>query len=610
MHGGITVTVKIRDWPRTALVCGVLSLTLWASQAQALSLGRVVVSSLLGEPLRAEIDFLDISADEAATLSAAIASQDAFQAAGMSYGTIVSAIQVTVQKRADGQPFIRLLSSGAINDSFIDLVLEAKWSNGRLLRDYTLLFAQAKAGTSPKDASPDKTPKLGPDTVTVRSGDTAGAIALSLKPSGVSLDQMLVALLRANPGVFLEENVNRIQAGAVLVIPTAQQSAQTPAPLASRIIAAQSQDFNDFRRKFAAIAQATQIESQSRQSSGTVQAKLEDRQAGKAGADKLTLAKNSVEESSAEDRLAKERSLRETASRADELARNINELSKLSGGTDAASSASAPASAGSAPVLAQPVPALPSASAPASAPQAPASSTQPAKSPATLGYWAEHPLVPWLAAGLLTLLTSLLAYRLGQRRQNTVDSVQPAGPGSPLETLVMRQKAADQEALRTADEAVDRPALAPMLQQPEPPPVVLPEPTQPDPDPVRAQADLEVQALPDEAAGAAGQDSELDPRELDLEFEPEQPAQRPEASQQSLPTSLDSLSLDLDDPPADRSLDLPDDSDDPLQTKLDLAEEFRAIGDEDGARSLIEEVIAGASGDLLSKAERALGRLK
>ncbi|NDA99971.1 MAG: hypothetical protein EBY25_03240 [Betaproteobacteria bacterium] len=276
MHGGITVTVKIRDWPRTALVCGVLSLTLWASQAQALSLGRVVVGSLLGEPLRAEIDFLDISADEAATLSAAIASQDAFQAAGTSYSTIVSAIQVTVQKRADGQPFIRLMSSGAINDSFIDLVLEAKWSNGRLLRDYTLLFAQAKAGTSPKDASPDKAPKLGPDTVTVRSGDTAGAIALSLKPSGVSLDQMLVALLRANPGVFLGENVNRIQAGAVLVIPTAQQSAQTPAPLASRIIAAQSQDFNDFRRKFAAIAQATQIESQSRQSSGTVQAKLED----------------------------------------------------------------------------------------------------------------------------------------------------------------------------------------------------------------------------------------------------------------------------------------------------------------------------------------------
>lgn len=604
------MTVKIRDWPRTALVCGVLSLTLWASQAQALSLGRVLVSSLLGEPLRAEIDFLDISADEAATLSAAIASQEAFQAVGISYGTIVSAIQVTVQKRADGQPFIRLMSSGAINDSFIDLVLEAKWSNGRLLRDYTLLFAQAKAGTSPKDASPDKTPKLGPDTVTVRSGDTAGAIALSLKPPGVSLDQMLVALLRANPGVFLGENVNRIQAGAVLVIPTAQQSAQTPAPMASRIIAAQSQDFNDFRRKFAAIAQATQIESQSRQSSGTVQAKLEDQQAGKAGADKLTLAKNSVEESSAEDRLAKERTLRETASRADELARNINELSKLSGSTDAASSASAPASAGSAPVLVQPVPALPSASAPASAPQAPASSTQPAKSPATLGYWAEHPLVPWLAAGLLTLLTSLLAYRLGQRRQNAIDSVQPAGSGSPLETLVMRQKAADQEALRTADEAVDRPALAPMLQQPEPPPMVLPEPTQPAPDPVRAQADLEVQALPDEAAGAAVQDSELDPRELDLEFEPEQPAQRPEASQQSMPTSLDSLSLDLDDPPADRNLDLPDDSDDPLQTKLDLAEEFRAIGDEDGARSLIEEVIAGASGDLLSKAERALGRLK
>lgn len=602
------MTVKIRAWPRAALVYGTLTLALWASQVQALSLGRVVVGSPLGEPLRAEIDFLDISADEAATLSAAIASQDAFRAAGMSYSTVVSSIQATVQKRADGQPFIRLSSSGVINDSFIDLVLEAKWSNGRLLRDYTLLFAQVKTGTNPKDDSPDKTPKLGPNTVTVRSGDTAGAIALSLKPPGISLDQMLVALLRANPGIFMGENINRIQAGAVLLIPTAQQSAETPAPLASRIIAAQSQDFNDFRRKFAAITQAAQIEGQSRQASGTVQAKVEDRQAGKAGADKLTLAKNSVEESSAEDRLAKERTLRETASRADELARNISELSKLNSSTDAASSPSVPASASSAPVLAQPLPVVPAASAPASAPEAPASSTQPGKGSATIGHWAEHPLVPWLAAGLLTLLTSLLAYRLGQRRQNLGDSMQPPGPGSPLEALVMRQQAANQEAPRAADELVDRPALAPALQQSEPPPVALPEAKQPDPAPPRAEADLEVQALPDETGGAAVQDSELDPRELDLEFE--EPAQPAAASQQTIPASLESLSLDLDDPPADTRLDLPDDSDDPLQTKLDLAEEFRAIGDEDGARSLIEEVIAAASGDLLAKAERALGRLK
>ena len=51
------------------------------------------------------------------------------------------------------------------------------------------------------------------------------------------------------------------------------------------------------------------------------------------------------------------------------------------------------------------------------------------------------------------------------------------------------------------------------------------------------------------------------------------------------------------------------DSDDPLATKLALAEEFNAIGDADGARSLAQEVIAEASGDLKSKAQKFLAEI-
>jgi pilus assembly protein FimV len=48
---------------------------------------------------------------------------------------------------------------------------------------------------------------------------------------------------------------------------------------------------------------------------------------------------------------------------------------------------------------------------------------------------------------------------------------------------------------------------------------------------------------------------------------------------------------------------------DPLATKLALAEEFSAIGDDDGARALIEEVIAEATGNMKAKAQRALSNL-
>jgi FimV-like protein len=57
-------------------------------------------------------------------------------------------------------------------------------------------------------------------------------------------------------------------------------------------------------------------------------------------------------------------------------------------------------------------------------------------------------------------------------------------------------------------------------------------------------------------------------------------------------------------------VDLPIDEDgDPLARKLELAEEFRQIGDVEGARDLLEEVIAKADGTLKSKAQAMLDGL-
>jgi pilus assembly protein FimV len=72
---------------------------------------------------------------------------------------------------------------------------------------------------------------------------------------------------------------------------------------------------------------------------------------------------------------------------------------------------------------------------------------------------------------------------------------------------------------------------------------------------------------------------------------------------------LGSLSLDLGEEPITESGALPNAIEDPLETKLALAEEFKAIGDDDGARALIEEVIAEAAGDIRAKAQRALKQL-
>jgi len=58
-------------------------------------------------------------------------------------------------------------------------------------------------------------------------------------------------------------------------------------------------------------------------------------------------------------------------------------------------------------------------------------------------------------------------------------------------------------------------------------------------------------------------------------------------------------------------IDLPplDGDEDPLSRKLDLAEEFRQIGDTDGARDLLQEVVAKASGAVKARAEGMLAAL-
>jgi pilus assembly protein FimV len=102
--------------------------------------------------------------------------------------------------------------------------------------------------------------------------------------------------------------------------------------------------------------------------------------------------------------------------------------------------------------------------------------------------------------------------------------------------------------------------------------------------------------------------------DFDLPLEPAAPAPAPVASSTGA-FDLGDLNLDLDAPapaPAAESLALDDDlsqPSDPMERKFELAEEFRQIGDVDGARELLQEVVANASGALQVKAKSMLDSL-
>ena len=491
--------LKSQRWRKTAVATLVGALfAMSASGAFALALGRVTVQSALGEPLRAEIDIPELNADEAATLRATVASPEAFKAAGLEYNAALGGAQISLQRRSDGRAYIRLVSDRPVSEPFVDLILEASWATGRVVRDYTMLLdppslrtvppapavVAPQVATAPNATSapapvpvarapvpvrratveaPPKAAKPATDggkQVTVRAGDTASRIAAANKPARVSLDQMLVALLRANPDAFANENLNRLKAGAVLTIPGEDQArAVTPAEASTTVIA-QSRDFNDFRGKLAANAPAVPVAAADRKVSGALQAKVEDKKPAATTPDKLTLSKGTAQSKAAEEKIAKEQVAKDAAKRAAELSKNIKDLGSIGTASGTASTAapapaapaaptipaavtvapappvavpSAPAvavavavapvvapSAAAAPIVAAPVAQPPK---PAAVPPTPGVSTKTASEPGFIDGLIDSPLVLAAGGALVALLAGLGIYRSRQRKKTAdVDS--------------------------------------------------------------------------------------------------------------------------------------------------------------------------------------------
>lgn len=351
----------------------VSTLLLQPGEANALALGRVVVQSALGDPLRAEIDVPEISAAEASSLQVGLAPGATYRAAGIDISPALARLEITLQRRADGRAYLRLVGPNPVNEPFLDLIIEANWATGRLVRDYTLLFdppnlratapapiapvtpapraaapapapAPAPAAVTPAPAAVAPTPApapapaaaaptapapaAAPGQVTVQRGDTAGRIAQANKPADVSLDQMLVAMLQSNPSAFIDGNVNRIRAGAVIDLPSRDAAAAINEGEARQTIAAQSRDFDEYRRRLAGAVPQTQVEAADRQATGRVQTEVQDRAAPAPSADRLTLAQPQGG-AAREAQIAQQRQAQEAAQRSTELSRNIDELAKL-----------------------------------------------------------------------------------------------------------------------------------------------------------------------------------------------------------------------------------------------------------------------------------------
>ncbi|MCB1977211.1 MAG: hypothetical protein KDE66_09445, partial [Nitrosomonas sp.] len=286
----------------------------------------MTVNSALGQPFNAEIDLVTVNAEDLSSLTASIASLEAYAQANIQYEAYFSSLKLSIESRANGRPYIKLSSPQAINEPFLNLLVELNWSSGRLLREYIVLLDpvdtkrsepvapivraapeesvnsistadNVRAETASASAQPatetsleqSQKPIPAPESRLSRrnstdttygpvlQGDTLSSIARQVKPDGVNVNQMLVALFRANRDAFIANNMNLLRTGAVLKIPGIEESTAITRQQADAEVKLQVSNWQKYRENLAQTVQQSDGQAAIKQTdSGQITTTLND----------------------------------------------------------------------------------------------------------------------------------------------------------------------------------------------------------------------------------------------------------------------------------------------------------------------------------------------
>lgn len=277
-----------------------LALALGSSHALGLGLGAIEVKSGLNQPLVAEIPIASVAPGETEGLKVRLASPEAFARVGVDRpATLAANLEFSIATGANGQPVIRVTTPDKVRDPYLNFLLEVEHKRGRVLREYTVLLdppvlspmkiapsatppSRQPTPSTPATAATEAPPPMAPPTPPpvaatpapaavaprpapapapvpaaptapaatpdrygpVTSGQTLWSVAQAVRRDvGGDTNQLMLALLRANPDAFIGGNINRLKSGAVLRIPTREESAAISAAEAAAQVRQQNESW-------------------------------------------------------------------------------------------------------------------------------------------------------------------------------------------------------------------------------------------------------------------------------------------------------------------------------------------------------------------------------
>ena len=264
-----------------------LALLLSSGAAMALGLGQIRVLSAPGQPLLAEIPIISSEPGELENARARLASPDTFARVGLQPPAgLVRDLQFEITTDAQDRAVVRVTSNVPVDVPSLAFLVEVDWGQGRLVREYSALVDAPRTATAieapaidapralPSDAivrapppvtapAEPAAPRAVPATAApapaqarprpavaavaggdafarIERGQTLSQVAAAMDRGGHSLDEAMVALLRANPEAFIGGNIHRLRTGAVLRMPGAEDFAGTDAGAAAALVREQT----------------------------------------------------------------------------------------------------------------------------------------------------------------------------------------------------------------------------------------------------------------------------------------------------------------------------------------------------------------------------------
>lgn len=273
----MTKVTKVNKLSRNLAIASLLA----PVGVNALGIGEIQLNSALNQNFSAKIPLIASPGENTKDIRVTLASPAAFQKAGVERSYLLSTLRFKPELNADGTMSVKVLSNDAIREPFLNFLIEVKWAEGRMLKEYTVLLDPPSyieqpvvtAQTAPKwqsqntstssnktetvkrvteqeriygeqtypdyqsettIASPDSSTYSEPLTsrtetatyadnsssVVVPKGAVLWTIAEQMRQNiGASQAQMLIALFKANPDAFYNNNINALKAGATLNFP-------------------------------------------------------------------------------------------------------------------------------------------------------------------------------------------------------------------------------------------------------------------------------------------------------------------------------------------------------------------------------------------------------